>query len=199
MSKDVVMERREAIRRVAALLGGAAMVGSSGLLAACGKERPAAGAVGAFSADDVALLDEVAETILPATDTPGAKAARTGAFMALMVSDTYKLEDAAIFRTGLGTLDAAVRAAGGTTFVAAEPSLRTKVLEALDAEQHAWMKDKATDAPTHWFRMVKELALTGYFTSEIGMTQALRYVESPGRFDPCVPYTPGDRIWAPHA
>ena len=55
------------------------------------------------------------------------------------------------------------------------------------------------DAPAHYFRMMKELALLGYFTSEIGYTQAQRYVESPGRFDPCVPYTPGEKAWAPHA
>jgi hypothetical protein len=47
--------------------------------------------------------------------------------------------------------------------------------------------------------MIKELTLLGYFTSEIGYTQALRYVETPGRFDPCVPYEPGDKAWAPHA
>jgi len=55
------------------------------------------------------------------------------------------------------------------------------------------------DTPTHYFRMMKELAMLGYFTSEIGCKQALRYVESPGRFDPCVPYAPGERAWAPHA
>ena len=55
------------------------------------------------------------------------------------------------------------------------------------------------DVPTHYFRMMKELALLGYFTSEIGYTKAMRYVESPGRFDPCIPYTPGEPAWAPHA
>ena len=55
------------------------------------------------------------------------------------------------------------------------------------------------DAPAHYFRMMKELALLGYFTSEIGYTKAMRYVESPGRFDPCAPYTPGDPSWASHA
>jgi hypothetical protein len=53
--------------------------------------------------------------------------------------------------------------------------------------------------PAHYFRMMKELALLGYFTSEIGCTQALRYVESPGRFDPCIPYTAGEPAWASHA
>jgi hypothetical protein len=55
------------------------------------------------------------------------------------------------------------------------------------------------DAPAHYFRMMKELALLGYFTSEIGYTQAMRYIESPGRFDPCTPYTAGEKIWADHA
>ena len=47
--------------------------------------------------------------------------------------------------------------------------------------------------------MMKELSLLGYFTSEIGATQALRYVESPGRYDPCIPYKPGEKEWASHA
>jgi hypothetical protein len=51
----------------------------------------------------------------------------------------------------------------------------------------------------HYFRMMKELALLGYFTSEIGCTQALRYAETPGRYDPCAPYKPGDKAWAGHA
>ena len=57
----------------------------------------------------------------------------------------------------------------------------------------------ASEPQSKYFRMMKELALLGYFTSEIGATQALRYVESPGRYDPCVPYKPGDRDWASHA
>ena len=55
------------------------------------------------------------------------------------------------------------------------------------------------DPPTHYFRMMKELALLGYFTSEIGYTKAMRYVESPGRFDPCTPYVKGEPAWASHA
>ena len=55
------------------------------------------------------------------------------------------------------------------------------------------------DEPAHYFRMMKELALLGYFTSEIGYTKAMRYVESPGRYEPCAPYKPGEPAWAPHA
>ncbi|MEO8337162.1 MAG: gluconate 2-dehydrogenase subunit 3 family protein, partial [bacterium] len=55
------------------------------------------------------------------------------------------------------------------------------------------------DTPTHYFRMMKELACLGFFTSEIGYNKAMRYVEAPGRYDPCVPYTAGEPAWAPHA
>ena len=55
------------------------------------------------------------------------------------------------------------------------------------------------DSPAHYFRMMKELTLLGYFTSEIGCTKAQQYVETPARFDPCVDYKPGDRAWAGHA
>ena len=44
--------------------------------------------------------------------------------------------------------------------------------------------------------MMKELALLGYFTSEIGYKQAMRFAETLGRFEPCVPYSPGDKAWA---
>jgi hypothetical protein len=234
------IDRREAIRRVGMLLGGATLVGGSALLTACEREwRPVAGGpIGAFTADDVALLDEIADTILPETKTPGAKAAQTGAFMALMVTDTYEPRDQQIFRDGLRAVDAASQKAHGASFVAATPEQRLAVLETLDREQktHSDAREAArkavvptdtsktaeqfqpdarkqaaagadvgaaaaitADTPTHYFRMMKQLAMLGYFTSEIGYTQALRYVESPGRFDPCVPYRAGEKAWAPHA
>ncbi|MGH7634136.1 MAG: gluconate 2-dehydrogenase subunit 3 family protein, partial [Gemmatimonadaceae bacterium] len=56
-----------------------------------------------------------------------------------------------------------------------------------------------TKQPAHYFRMMKELALLGFFTSEIGYTKVLRYTEVPGRFDPCLPYTQGEPAWAAHA
>lgn len=55
------------------------------------------------------------------------------------------------------------------------------------------------DAPPHYFRMMKELALLRYFTSEIGYNQAQRYAETLGRFDPRTPYQQGERAWALHA
>jgi hypothetical protein len=198
-----MITRREAIHSVAAMLGGAALAGGDDLLAFsfddAAREQAARG-VGAFSAADVALLDEIAETILPETSTPGAKAAKTGAFMALSATDVYTADNQAIVRDGLLKIDAACRSAHGTSFMAATPAQRLIVLQALDREQKAAMDARQNnDEPRHYFRLMKELALLGYFTSEIGCTRALQYVESPGKFDPCAPYQPGDRAWAGHA
>jgi hypothetical protein len=94
----------------------------------------------------------------------------------------------------------------------ASAAQRLSLVEALDREQHAVMEDRVpkrrvrapanappNDEPAHYFRMMKELTLLGYFTSEIGCTKAMRYIESPGRFDPDAPHSRGDKSWAPHA
>jgi hypothetical protein len=190
--------RREAIQRVAALMGSVALVGGDRVLAIVQDDRvraaATAGGVGEFTTADVALLDEVADTILPETGTPGAKAARTGAFMALMVTDAYREQDRKVFRDGMRQLDDTCRQTHGVAFMQASPAQRLAVLEPIDREQKAY-----AGTPAHYFRMMKELVLLGYFTSEIGCRQAQRYVESPGRFDPCVPYAAGEKAWAPHA
>jgi len=208
--------RREVIQRVTATLGGAALIGGDRLLAFSFDAEAAAGAmtqgVGSFSAADVAFLDEVAETILPETTTPGAKAAKTGAFMAFMVTSAYTESDREVFRGGMKQIDDACRSSHGAAFMSATPAQRLALLEVLDREQKTAMEERSNaprsrapaaasgpDVPAHYFRMMKELALLGYFTSEIGYTRALRYLEAPGRYDPCAPLAPGDRSWAGHA
>jgi hypothetical protein len=239
------IDRREAIRRVSVLLGGVALIGGRPLLAAAERDAHARAAllaesgagVGPFTAADIAFLDEVADTILPATKTPGAKAAKVGAFMALMVTDGYDAPDQQIFRDGMRTIDDESQKDNGAVFRKATRRQRLALLQRLDREQKAHMdardiaqkaRDKdpnkkaeayvpdqrkemapapgvnpaaaiTADSPAHYFRMMKELTLLGYFTSQIGCTQALQYVESPGRFDPCVPYKRGTPAWAPHA
>ena len=216
------LTRRDAVQRVMALMGGLALTGGDRLEAmaldgfsfdAAAVDQAMAQGVGAFTAADVALLDEIADTILPTTATPGAKAAKTGAFMALMVTDVYVDANQRVFTDGLKTLEAACRAATGGSFMQATPAQRVALLEALDREQKTAIEEQTTPLrtrypatpppvdppPPHYFRLMKELALLGYFTSEIGYTKALRYIESPGRFEPDVPLAPGDKSWAPHS
>ena len=209
------MTRRDALQRVVMMMGGAVLAGGTRLEAYTFEdgalERAMAQGIGRFTPADVALLDEIAETILPTTSTPGAKAATTGAFMALMVTDVYTDASQQVFRDGLTALDAACRALTSRAFMQATPAERLALLEILDREQRTAMAERVTirtrypppapledEAPAHYFRMMKELALLGYFTSEIGYTQAMRYIETPARFEPDVPLAPGDKSWAPH-
>lgn len=203
------LTRRAAIRHVSALFGGVALVGHRALLEAAEAGGAPAEAAGStmFSQQELALLDEIAETVLPETDTPGAKAAGVGAFVALMVADAYSPAEQAVFRAGMRTLESECRAATGDDFLAAAPAARRALLERFDREQwqstqgrpRTWSHSDAGSESAHWFRMMKELILLGYFTSEIGYTRAMRYRETPGRYDPCVPWEAGDKTWARHA
>jgi len=188
----LTMSRREAVRRIALLMGGA-VIGSEMLLR--GQSVAGNKVTPMFSDADRALLDEIGETILPATDIPGAKAAGIGAFMVMMVTDCFNAQEDAAFRDGLVKIARACRAKFGKTFLESSPAQRTELLTALDAERQAHAKSKAADAPPHYFQMLKELTILGYYSSEIGCTQALRYVEVPGAFHGDVPYKKGDRAW----
>src|SRR5262245_44869050 len=102
--RDDLVTRREAIRHVSALLGGTALIGQAAWLAGCeGNYYARRGTL--FLPDEVALFDEIADTILPATKTPGAKAAQVGFFIAVMVSDTYDPAEQRTFREGIETLE----------------------------------------------------------------------------------------------
>ena len=186
------MNRREAILRLAVLMGGT-MVGPRLFSAALDSDAPGAGS--GASAGELALLDEIGDTIIPATDVPGAKAVHIGAFIAMMVHDCYEPADQAAFQTGLGELAKSYRAKHGHEFVGAPATERTEFLNGLDREQKAYTKKKQATGPVHYFRMLKELTVLGYFSSEIGSTQALRFIEVPGKFDGSAPYKKGEHAW----
>ena len=199
MAEAEPINRREAMRRVSAMLGGVSFIGGTALLEGCASYQAGDYTGNLFSAQDIALLDEIADTILPATDTPGARAAGVGPFIAVMVTDTYYPDDQAIFLDGLETIEATSRQRFGAGIMDITPAQRLALVEALDREQFEHMNNNAPGAPAHYFRMMKQLTLLGYFTSEIGYTQAMRYQEVPGRFEPCTELSPDDTIWADHA
>jgi len=206
------MNRRDAINRVALLMGGA-VIGAEFFISGC---KPSSSQVGdMFNADHVTLLNEVADTILPTTAaSPGAKAANVGQFMAVMVRDCYEPKDQKVFLEGIGKLDDAGRKKFNGVFLDLSPQQRTDLLIALDKEQKDYYKQQyknlnadvakhkgdpkyvPKDIPNHYFKMMKEITLLGYFTSEVGATRALRYIETPGHYDGNVPYKKGDRAWS---
>jgi hypothetical protein len=198
---QTLMNRREAVIRMATLMG-ASVLGPRLLTARLDAANAPAAATAGFSATDIALLDEIGDTILPATDVPGAKAVQIGAFIAMMVNDCVLPRDHAAFREGLAKIDATHRTRFGGPFVSGTSVNRTALLNELDREQQAYTRDlkarfgdKSGDEPQHYFRTMKELTILGYFSSEIGATQALRFVETPGSYNGAAPYKKGDRAW----
>jgi hypothetical protein len=187
------MQRREAIQYISLLLGGT-IVGANSFLTGCTTTDKKTAA--AFSTDDVAYLNEIADTILPTTQTPGAKAANVGQFMTVMVNDCYDEKDQKAFHDGMTKLNDEMKKKHKVDFMKATPEQRTAFLTDLDKEQKDFMKNKKEEDPAHYFRMMKELTLLGYFTSEIGAKQARRYVAVPGRYDGCIPYKKGDKAFA---
>jgi hypothetical protein len=190
------MNRREALSSVALLLGGT-IIGAEAFLSGFKTDEKKLGVSVALTPDDISFLDEVGETILPTTaSSPGAKETKIGDFMKTIVNDCYEDKDQKIFLDGMQKLDAASKAKNGKSFLDADAKQRHDLLVDLDKEQKDYTSKKKPEDPAHYFRMMKELTLWGYFTSEAGATKALRYVAVPGKYEGCIPYKKGDKAWA---
>jgi Gluconate 2-dehydrogenase subunit 3 len=186
------MNRRDAVKAASLLVGGAVAM-SSGLLGCSptpeSLEKPTREKVlivnPALSAADIALIEAVADTILPETPaSPGAKAAGCGAAMEMLLRDCYTTADQRRARQGL----AALRSRAPDFAMRTKPA-REALLRTVDGEAQTAAKD-------HWFQLLHELSQRSYFSSEVGVTKALRYVMEPGGFAGCVPLTPGQPAWS---
>ena len=181
------MNRREALKATAAI-GGAVML-SGGILAGCERDtRPAT--VGMLSRDQQDLVESIADTILPKTAaSPGAKEAGVGAAINLLITDCYEPPAQQRLIDGLRQIDQRVELRFHKDFAELTRAQREEMLRTISNESRQAPPD------THWFPLMRELALRSYFSSEIGMTKALRYMQVPGKWVGCTPYTPGQPAW----
>jgi len=186
------MDRREAVKYISLIMG-SAMVGGTVLINGC-RQSPS-GKEGFFSDNEISFLDEIGETIIPTTDSPGAKAAKIGAFMSVMVNDIYDEAEQQIFIAGMTAIQEQSLSRFERDFMQLSSAEKHQLLNDLDVEQKAYYNTKRGEEPPHFFRMMKELTLLGYFTSEIGCTQARRYTPVAGKYEGCLDYSPGDKAW----
>jgi hypothetical protein len=199
-----MMNRRDALARVALLMGGTLAAPTMvAFLEGCKTGNDTAAAADfAFSQDQLNLVSEVAETIIPKTDTPGAKDAKVGEFVQKMLKDCYYEKDQKSFMAGLEKLE-------DQDFMKAAPAEQTAILTAAEqesidelkriGEERASAKNAGqtfSEPGVPFFRLMKELTLLGYFTSEQGAQQALEYVPVPGRYEGCIDLKPGQKAWA---
>src|SRR3954471_12283690 len=142
------MDRREAVKYVSLLLGGT-IVGANFFLTGCSTETKHAGKE--FTQDDYAYLDEIADTILPDTKTPGAKAAKVGQFMTVMVNDCYSEKNQKTFKDGMDKLNEVSKKKYDNSFMNITPQQRHDLLVQLDSEQRDYTKNKKPDDDPHYF------------------------------------------------
>jgi hypothetical protein len=209
------MERRELLKMIALATGGV-LVGGELFFSGC--KAAGSGAV-TFTPETIALLDEVGETIIPATNTPGAKAAQVGEFMKVYVTDCYTDDEQKVFLDGVTKLNEACTKMHGQDFMKASPEQRKALLVSLEKEAKPIQeqRNKAYDdfvkaerakgnilpimdfknpvAP-HYYTLMKQLTLFGFFTSKTGATETLRHIQVPGKYDGELPYKKGDKAWA---
>jgi hypothetical protein len=192
------LDRRAALKFLAA--GTAVSAMSPQLLAAfrgIHANLPQAPALKILDAHQDATVTAAAELLLPATDTPGAKSARVNEFIDHILADWYSDEDRKRFLDGLSDMDARSQKLFGKDFVALSSEQQAEVFQILGNELALALEALATAPPgyrgeapepeNNFYVMFRDLALTGYFTSEIGATQALHEVIIPGRYDGCTP------------
>src|SRR5690606_30783602 len=142
--------------------------------------------------------------ILPETSTPGAKEAGVGEFIPVMIRDCYDPHDQKAFIEGLYGVDDRAKKEFGKPFQQLSKDEQLQFVHLLDKEAKEFQNERGKkqresneeELPNHFFHMLKQLTLTGFFTSEVGMTKALRYVKIPGKYDGEYPYKKGDRAFA---
>lgn len=192
------MNRRGAVKRVTFLLGGFITAGSLSVLTE-GCNFGENGDV-TFTDEHLATITDIADTIIPDTNIPGAKVAGVGPFIIMMMKDCYAKEVQKIFIDGLEKTGELSESLFNKSFKALSQTERGSVLEALRTEAKALneknLSEGKNDAPPHFFRLATELTYLGYFTSEIGATQALNYVHIPGKYEGCIPLKAGQKAWA---
>ncbi|MBK8055756.1 MAG: gluconate 2-dehydrogenase subunit 3 family protein [Saprospiraceae bacterium] len=189
------MDRRTIIKHIS-LMTGAAFVGGELFVKTGCKADKTNPASSILTAQQVSLLDEIGETILPQTDTPGAKAVGIGLFMNKMITNCYTKEQQSVFLSGVETLKTDFQKKYAATFEKGSPDQREEFLNSINAEMVKYNKDKKQENAEHYFTMIKQLTILGYFTSEAGATKELRYEAVPGRYDGSYPYKKGDKAWA---
>jgi hypothetical protein len=184
-----LLTRREALTRAAFLLGAALSPSIvAGVLRA---QTPSAGAVAGrryLDASQFPTVAAAAERILPKTDTPGALDVGVPAFIDLMYGEFLTADERFLFATGVKDIEAAARARHGQAFTALSAAAQDDVLTSIATASQG--RDKT------FFALLKELAVTGYFTSEPVGRNVLHYDPVPGRWDACIPISEvGNRNW----
>jgi gluconate 2-dehydrogenase gamma chain len=171
------------LNRRTMLLGAVLLVGGAVALTRFSRKDGGTSGLGAlaFNTDQFALLEQVCEVIIPTTDTPGAIVAGVPAFVRQMIEEWGSAQSRAEIAEVLESIEKLSWSRFGAAFLELPSDRRLELVVAFDAERVA-RQDLA-------YGKFKHLVLIGYYQSEIGATQELRFELVPGAWRSCVPLT----------
>jgi hypothetical protein len=188
------MQRRDALR----LLAGATALpllsrDALALFRATYEELPANTELKTLNAHQNATVIAMSEMIIPETRTPGAKAARVNEFIDVILTDWYAPHERARFLAGLEDVDARSRKLSNKDFVDCTAEQQLAVMKALDEEAGTlslpagapW--SRRNEPASHFFLMLKQLTVIGYYTSQVGFEEELHEQIIPPAHDACAP------------
>jgi Gluconate 2-dehydrogenase subunit 3 len=151
----------------------------------------------ALNAHQDATVTAMADQIIPATETPGAKAVRVNEFIDHIVADWFLDEERARFLSGVADVDVRTQNLFQKNFVDATSEQQLAILRSLGDDMAAEANALASgprgyrgslpEPESNFYFVLRQLVLAGYFTSEAGFTQQLHEEIIPGRFEGCVP------------
>lgn len=197
MSTSNQIDRRQALRRVGALLGGIVSAPTvAGVLSGCQRETGPNWSPQALTTEQSEMVATIGEIIIPATDTPGAKAANVHRFIDALLAESFLPGDRDRFLSGLEDVNARCRETYDASFVECSGEEQRTLVADLDEEAFGAQASELDREEPPFFRMLKELVIVGYYTSEVGATQELKTNMVPGYYDGDVPYEEIGRAWA---
>ncbi len=134
------------------------------------------------SGEQEALLGEMVETIIPKTDTSGAKELGVHQFVLVMIDDCTKEEDQQKFIKGLDEVNSLAQKQFNNSFIKCKPGEREQLLQRMEKKEFG-------EDVTSFYERLKKLTIQGYLKSQYVMTNLLKYELVPGRFHGSHPVT----------
>jgi hypothetical protein len=193
------MERREALR----MMGAASvfsLLSSDPFIATLHAQLAAnkSGTLRTLSPAQNEIVLAMGDVMIPATGTPGARAATVNEFVDLILTDWATEEERKIFLEGLAEADRKSNALFGHGYAAATPNEQAAIVQIFDEELAATRNEELPKQVRSWeltllhpfFAQMRRLVFVGYYTSSIGQDQELKVEIIPGALHGCVPVEP---------
>jgi hypothetical protein len=202
-----MMDRRDLLKMIMATTG-VALVGGNALAYEMTSQVPLSNTI--FTPDDVILFNEIAEVVLPRTDTPGAKDANVGLMALILANDCYTKRERDTLVKGLKSLNEQSQKDYSSPYLLLNAQQKTVFVTQLDIDAKAYnnkqdihylsvtpydRNSKDDKLLPHYFTLIKQLTLFSFFTSKEGATKVLRYEAIPGKYNGDLPYKKGDKAW----